>query len=449
MKKKVVFLMMLLWVIINPGNISAQVQDKWEGDILILGNSLHFEIDFDKQEHGVMNVPAQGASGLRLNRKEIQNDSIFFLVDSGRSNMRFEGKITHDDSIQGRFLQSGYSGKFKLYRQKEAMTHSGVNREVKFYNDTIKLAGTLSLPDTNKKHPAVIMISGSGQQDRDENVFGFKVFKEMAPAFIDKGFAVLRYDDRGTGGSDYGNPEDCDTRDFADDARAAFQFLKQHPNINNENIGILGHSEGGMIAPMVADEHNVGFIILMAAPTVPGKDLLLRQTERILETMDFSEEEITRRKNINEEIYDEVMKENTDTSIIKQSFQKLSQSDELTIDSAAMQAQMTQQMKAVLSPWIQFFLSYNPAPQLKTLDIPVLALFGKKDVQVDSQQNKILIRDMIDQGKENYTLKIFPHANHLFQHADTGSMQEYQQLPKEFTDGFLKYITNWAEQAVR
>ncbi|MGM0613159.1 MAG: alpha/beta hydrolase family protein, partial [Bacteroidota bacterium] len=205
----------------------------------------------------------------------------------------------------------------------------------------------------------------------------------------------------------------------------------------------------GMIAPMVAGDHNVGFIILMAAPTVPGKDLLLKQTERILETMDFSEEEVTRRKNINEEIYDEVIKENTDTSIIKQSFQKLSQSDELTVDSAAMQAQMTQQMKAVLSPWIQFFLSYNPAPQLKTLDIPVLALFGKKDVQVDSRQNKILIRDMIDQGKENYTLKIFPHANHLFQHADTGSMQEYQQLPKEFTDEFLKYITDWAEQAVR
>ena len=443
--KKIVFLLIAVWVIMSPCNLNAQENGKWEGKILVLGNSLNFEIDFDKQEHGVMNVPAQGAFGLLLNNKKIQNDSIFFLVDSGRSNMRFEGKIFHEDSIQGKFLQSGYSGEFKLYRQKIKKEHSGIDQEVSFHNDTIQLAGTLSLPDTNKKHPAVIFISGSGQQDRDENVFGFKVFKKMAPSFIDKGFAVLRYDDRGTGNSDYGNPENSDTRDFADDAKAAFEFLKQHPNINKSNIGILGHSEGGMIAPMVADDHDVDFIILMAAPTVPGKELLLKQTERVLQTMGLSEEEVSRRRNINKSIYEEVIKQNTDTAAIKQAFQKLVQSS----DSAAVQAQMNQQIKAVLSPWIKFFLSYDPAPKLKDLDIPVLALYGGKDVQVDSQQNKVLIKDMISKGKDNYTLKVFPNANHLFQHADTGSMQEYQQLPKEFTEGFLKYITNWAENTVR
>lgn len=449
--KKTIFLLMILSVLSNPFDLYAQDEGQWEGKIFISGSSLNFEINFDKQEHGVMNVPAQGAFGLRLNKKEIKNDSIFFLVDSGRSHMRFKGKITHKDSIRGKFLQSGMSGEFELYRQKAGKDkeHSGIDREVKFHNDTIQLAGTLSLPDTNKQHPAVIMISGSGQQNRDENVFGFKVFKEMVPAFINKDIAVLRYDDRGAGDSDFGNVQECDTRDFAEDAKAVYKHLKQNPHIDNDKIGILGHSEGGIIAPMIADDHNVKFIILMAGPTIPGKDILIKQAGKVSQTMDYSEKEIAKQKKLRKQIYEEVMRVSTDTSKIKESFQKLVQANTKISDSAAMEKYVQQQMDFVMSPWFKFYYNYDPAPKLKALDIPVLAVFGGKDIQVDSRQNKVLIQDMIRQGKENYTLKVFPEANHLFQHAETGSIKEYQQLPKEFTEGFLKYITKWTKKTVR
>ncbi|MCF8331941.1 MAG: alpha/beta fold hydrolase [Bacteroidales bacterium] len=449
MRSKILIYLPFLLILVNYETI-AQVQGKWEGEISILTKKIEMEFDFDKKDNGIMNVPVQGAYNLSVDSINSVDDSVSFYVDSSLSNMRFQGKKITADSISGTFLQSGFEGTFFLTKiNREEPDHPWIDKEVRFNNDTVEFAGTLSLPDTTSKHPAIIFISGSGQQTRDENIFGFKIFKEMAPAFIQKGFAVLRYDDRGTGESDHGNPNKCTTKDFADDAIAAFDFLADHSNINNHKIGILGHSEGALIAFMIAQDKNPGFIIMMGGTTVQGDKVLMAQTRAVLESMSIDEDMIRKRLNSNRKLYDEIMKPNTDPTKIKKIFSDLADESGQTQDSVLLNKAIEAQMSAIMQPWFEFFLTYDPSPAIKKLETPVLAMFGGKDIQVTAKQNKPLIDTLINEGRDNFTVKVFPDANHLFQEAETGSVREYSKLSPEFIDGFLDYISNWAHKTVK
>lgn len=446
--KILIYLSFLLFFVNHETN--AQVQGKWEGEISVLTQKIGIEFDFDKKSNGIMNVPIQGAYNLSVDSIYSIDDSLSFYVDSSLSNMRFQGKKITADSISGTFFQSGYEGTFFLTKTNHDETdYPWIDKEVRFNNDTVEFAGTLSLPDTTSKHPAIIFISGSGQQTRDENIFGFKIFKEMAPAFIQKGFAVLRYDDRGTGESDHGNPNMCTTKDFADDAIAAFDFLTKHPNINAQKTGLLGHSEGAIIATMIARQRDPEFIIMMGGTTVQGDKVLMEQTRALLESMNMNEDIIRKRLNTNRKLYEEIMKPNTDTAQIKEIFTDLSDELGQTQDSVLLNKAIEAQMSAIMQPWFEFFLTYDPAPAIKKLETPVLAVFGGKDIQVTADQNKPLIDSLMNEGKDNFTVKVFPDANHLFQKAETGSVQEYSELSPEFVNGFLDYISIWAHKTVK
>lgn len=447
MQYKASFWSILIFALFLSQHSISQVQGKWEGEISLMSQDIQIEFDFDKKEKGIMNIPNQGAYGLDVNVKKSDSSGIQLVVDSTRRPMRFTGNQVHSDSIFGTFRQSGHIGRFMLSRVKEEK-HPWVDREVTFQNDTINLAGTLSLPDTTGEHPAVVFISGSGQQDRDENVKGFKVFKTLATSFINSGIAVLRYDDRGTGDSDNGNFRQADSRDFAEDAAAAFKFLASHPHIKKGEIGMLGHSEGGIIASMVAQNHNLDFIIMMAGTTLPGDKILQSQTRALLKANNLDSATIQSRVDFNTTIYEELKKDEPNREKIYKLFYDFMQEQRPGTDSSTIASTVNMQVDAINRPWFRFFLQYDPKPALEKLEIPVLAVFGGKDLQVTDTLNREPIDNLIDSGKDNFTVKVFPEANHLFQDAQTGNISEYGRLPKKFVKGFEEYLIQWTQQAL-
>lgn len=335
-------------------------------------------------------------------------------------------------------------------------------KEVEFHNGEVKLAGTLSIPETAGPCPAVIMITGSGQQNRDEEIFGFKIFKLISDHFVKNGIAVLRYDDRGVGGST-GNPSISTMYDFAGDARAGIELLKQNNKIDNNRIGILGHSEGGAIAPYIASrDDKIAFIIMMAGPAVSGDSTTNAQIKIMNRHMGKSEEEIKEIIIFQNMMYDEVKKDSADhdwealekelAKITVKAIKALPKEKQQGITDfekfASFQAKM--QLAAVKTPWYKAYLSYHPADDLQKLQIPVLALYGELDSQVLPEMNsKYLIQALEKAGNEKYKLKIFPKANHLFQEAQTGMADEYPKLKKEFVPGFLDTLSEWIKESAK
>ncbi|MFO8053737.1 MAG: alpha/beta fold hydrolase [Bacteroidales bacterium] len=446
---KAIFALTTLSCLLLIEPVFPQPSGEWIGHISARNQKLYFEFDFDKGRHGQMDIPEQNAFGLKIDTVISKEKSVRVIVDSTQLNLQFNGNYHHKDSIKGSYTQPGILGRFTLYRKKEVQEDvSWINREVRFKNDTIRIAGTLSLPDTTDKHPAVIFISGSGQHTRDVNIYGFEVFKKLAVPFIEAGFAVLRYDDRGAGETDPGNLKTADTRDFAKDTRAAFQFLEQHPHIQAENIGLLGHSEGGMIAPMVAKEQKPAFIILMAAPAVPGDQILISQTKATMKANNIWQENINEAVNKNTIIYNELKKSEPDSSMVYEKLFETIAKQSTFIDSAKTSRQTKQQMEMLMSPWFKFFIRYDPRPALEKLEIPVLALYGGKDVQIVKNVNKPVLDSLAQQKKQNITVKVFPDANHLFQKSKSGSVQEYHKLPDKFINDFTEYIVGWSRKAI-
>lgn len=329
-----------------------------------------------------------------------------------------------------------------------------VAEEVTFQNDEITLAGTLTLPDTVGPHPALMLISGSGQQDRDETipiVPGYKPFRLIAEYLTQQGIAVLRYDDRGMGGST-GDPSSATTADFAQDAEAGLTYLLSRPEINHKQIGLLGHSEGAIIAAMIAARNpDVAFVITMAGPAVSGYDLLLVQTERILRAADLSEEAVTTTMAQQRQLMDLTVAEKWDElkalllDVGRQQIDALpaAQKEALGDVDAYLNRQIELSMRS-MQGWMRYFLMHNPADDWAQIKAPVLALFGGLDTQVDQAQNRPALEAALQKADNaNVTIKVFKEANHLFQQAKTGSPDEYATLSAEFVPGFLETIGVW------
>ncbi len=272
------------------GGPVSPVVGRWEGQISIAGQALDIVVHFAEQDgvlSGTIDVPQQGAAS-PWTTSPYDPPQIEFTMLPDPQKAAFAGQIVDTDTITGTFSQAGYEGTFDLTRAEEVATPDAppvpyTEEEVTFQNGEITLAGTLSIPEGDGPFPAVLLISGSGAQDRNENVFGFEVFRTLADALTRNGVAVLRYDDRGVGGSSAGGPDDTSV-DYADDVLAGVEMLSQRPEIDPAHIGLLGHSEGGIIAPMVANESDkVAFVILMAGPSVPGDQISAAQLRLIMQ----------------------------------------------------------------------------------------------------------------------------------------------------------------------
>lgn len=328
------------------------------------------------------------------------------------------------------------------------------SEEVTFSNGNIDLAGTLTLPAVGAVHPALILVSGSGQQDRDESIPiipGYKPFQVIADYLTQQGIAVLRYDDRGVGGST-GDPTTATTADFAQDAEAALNYLRNRSDIDPSMIGLLGHSEGSIIAAMIAARNpNVAFVISMAGPAVSGYDLLLLQTERILSVSGMDAEEVKQAMDDQRQLLALIMAQEWDglkAKLLETGRQQIealpeAQKKQIGDPEAFLQKQIDISMLN-MQHWMHFFLLHNPADDWRQIKVPVLALFGGLDTQVDQAQNRPAMQAALTQaGNPDVTIKIYPEANHLFQQAKTGSPTEYATLAAQFVPGFLDTIGQW------
>jgi dipeptidyl aminopeptidase/acylaminoacyl peptidase len=296
-----------------------------------------------------------------------------------------------------------------------------------------KLAGTLTLPRGKGPFPVVLLITGSGPQDRDESLMGHKPFLVLADHLTRKGIAVLRVDDRGVGGST-GDMRNATTADFAGDALAGVEFLKKHPRVDPKRIGLAGHSEGGVIAPMVAAKsRDVAFIVLMAGTGVTGEQVLYTQSDLIIRAMGAPEEAVGKNRKLQETMF-AIVKSETDPKVTAE---KLTAAVG-TGAAAQGQAQMAS------TPWFRYFLTFDPATALREVKCPVLAINGELDLQVSPTQNLPAIEKALKAGgNKDYTVKVLPKLNHLFQTATTGSVTEYGTIEETMSPVALEAISGW------
>ncbi len=303
------------------------------------------------------------------------------------------------------------------------------------------------------------MITGSGPQNRDEELFGFKPFKIIADYLTRNGIAVLRYDDRGVGGSTGKNVSEYTSEDFADDVLEAVKFLKTRSDINPEQIGLMGHSEGGIVAPLAASKSNdIAFIVLMAGTGVKGIDIIKEQSILIMRADNTPEDAIKSNDELLSKLYS-ILTTNGDMETLRPELEKEieksyndmpdEQKKTITDKNEYIKSMADMQFKQLGSPWMRYFLTYDPAIALEKVTCPVLGLFGELDLQVPPSQSKEPMENALKKsGNKDFKIVVMPKANHLFQSSSTGSPSEYAKLPKEFIPEFLPTVKDWITERV-
>lgn len=450
--------------------LAQDISGKWGGNLQItpvVNLKVVFNINkIDSGYSATMDSPDQEAFGLPVS--SVTFESNVLTIKASGIGVSYVGNYTPGDSIAGEFQQGG--AKFPLQLKKESLTQKPVSRpqepkgpfpyvseEVKFENTAagVTLAGTLTLPQKEGKFPAVIMITGSGAQNRDEAIFGHKPFFVIADFLTRKGIAVLRYDDRGTAGST-GDFSKATTIDFASDVSAALDYMNTRPEINYKKIGLCGHSEGGVIAPMVASTRkDVDFIVLLAGTGMRGNELLLLQQEMIGKALGMTAENLEKPHNFNKGAFEIVLNGGYDDateSKLKDYIRKLvieSPVNEKTGKSTDDET-VAQTLKQLFNPWMVFFIKYDPKPTLEKVRCPVLALNGSNDLQVPAKENLTAIKTALDKGgNRKVTVREYPGLNHLFQNCKTGSPLEYGKIEETISPQVLDDISAWILKQVK
>lgn len=443
----------------TPAAGSDAVHGRWEGAVAIGPGQLGFAVtcaDSDGSLECKLDIPAQGLSGQGLSRVSFESGRFHFEFDTGFGVAVWEGDL-RNDTIEGDFTQAGVSGTFHLERA--SLAEAPVpeeeppyrQEEVEFSSGEITLAGTLSLPESAGQHPAVVLISGSGGQTRDSDLYGFPVFKVIADHLTRHGIAALRYDDPGLGDSTGAVLQET-IHDRIGNVLAAVGLLLEHAEIDPDRIGLIGHSEGGIVAPLAASRsEDVSVIVLLAGTGVPGEDILRAQLEFLLK--DATEEEAERARTQQERLFRVLVSgEGWDEfaeatrQLLIESIEEAPESERATITDVDtyVNTLTEQQLATVQSPWYKSLFEHDPGPVLERLTLPALALFGELDSQVPASMNAPAIAEALTEADNpDFTVFIFPKANHLFQRAVTGSIAEYGDLEKEFVPGFLELIEEW------
>jgi len=456
----------LLIALLTSISLSAQdITGQWNGALKVQGTQLRLVFNVIKTDSGLsstMDSPDQGANGIPTTTTSFENS--IFKVTISSAKIEYEGKLGQDNVIVGTFKQGGQSflmnlskekiEKEKLLRPQEpTKPYAYYSEDITFENKKagINLAGTLTLPTKDGIFPVVILISGSGPQNRDEELLGHKSFLVLSDFLTKNGIAVLRYDDRGTALSK-GDFKTATSADFATDVESAIMYLKTRKEINKNKIGLMGHSEGGLIASMVASKSkDVAFIVLLAGTGIQGDEILLLQQKLIGKASGVSDIDLQKSELENRKAFDIVKKSNNLellnidlTTFIKQSLkdnpneekpQGMSDDDFVKL-----------QVKQIATPWMQYFIKYNPAPALEKVKCPVLAVNGEKDLQVPPKENLEAIKKALTKGgNKNVTIKELPNLNHLFQECKIGSPDEYATIEQTFSPTALTEILKWLQ----
>ncbi len=434
---------------------SAQkaVVGSWSGALKAGGTELRIVFHVEQGEDGLtatMDSPDQGTTGIPVSEVTVVGDSVRFSV--ARIGGTYEGVLVDGGTkIDGTWTQGGQSFPLSLTPADEGETappprpqHSEppypyVADSVAFRNESagITLAGTLMRPDGDGPHPAVVLISGSGPQDRDSEVASHKLFHVLADHLTREGLAVLRYDERGVGGSG-GTFDGATSEDFAGDVAAAVRFVRDRPSVDPDAIGLIGMSEGGLVAPMVHTEFEaVDFLVLMAGPSVPGHEILVEQAVHIADAQGVSGSMIDSVRSSQRRLLEAVRTAPDSAGIAEQVRAVLHK-------QGAADEQIRSQLEQVTSPWFQFFVQHDPVPTLRRVDVPVLALYGSKDLQVPPEQNVGPMRSALTESpSDDVTVRVLDRHNHLFQLAETGLPSEYAQIDTTMAPTALETVSAW------
>ena len=414
-------------------SLAANAQEgAWNGELNVMGTKLPLVFNFST-EGCTMDSPSQGAKGIPA-EKTIKDDGTI-KVSVTMIGATFEGKMDNNE-IKGTFIQNGFTipltlkpGKPVVKRPQTPVAPFPYKEEsISFTNAGYTFNGTLTLPQNcSKTTPIVLMVTGSGQQNRDEELFDHKPFAVIADALARQGIASLRYDDRGWGDKSLDFSQ-FTTADFLQDAASALPLLRKRFN----KVGVLGHSEGGTIAMMLASEGKTDFIVSLAGMAISGKETLVMQNRQAMSALGLPKDVVDSYCTTISNILDEIAKGK--------------KTSEISIDGVPdnLKPILKRELEQTSSPYIRHLITLDAGKQLSNIKCPVLALNGTKDTQVDCTANTTQLEKCLTNCK--HTIKKIDGANHLFQHCTTGSIVEYQQIEETIAPDVLETITKWINE---
>lgn len=482
----------LLLALLQPASGRAQLPHadftgEWRGALEAGAQSLTLVFHVTAGEAGLaaaMDSPMQGAFGVPFDGVSVSGDTLTLELTGARA--RFRGVLTDSATLVGTWTQGPASLPLTVRRGEagggdrdpagRAADDPGVpdpatrpqtprppfpyrveEVTVPRPDADLALAGTLTLPPGQGPFPGVILVTGSGPQDRDETVLGHKPFAVLADHLTRRGIAVLRYDDRGVGEST-GTHGDADTPALAADAAAVLRALADRPEVDADRVGVIGHSEGGLIAPMVAEATGLpAFVVLLAGPGVPGDEVILAQSRLLATARGVDSASVAASLAVNRALFDVVARmaaagEDPEAGRARMREILNARLDALTpaertaagVPDAARDAWVDGQVSQLTDPWFRFFLTYDPAPALERLRVPVLAVNGGLDLQVPAEENLAAIEAALARaGNDDVTTRIFPGLNHLFQSAEIGTVDEYARIEETMNPAVLDFVADW------
>lgn len=438
------FVLLTIFCVMSAQEITGQ----WNGAFEVQGMKFRLVFHIEKI-HGLykatMASPDQGVKDIPVTAIRFNDNNL--RIEVKNIGFAYDGILKSDTLIEGSFTQMGNTYPLNLTKdiikisrpQEPKQPYPYISEEVKIDNKeaSIALAGTFTYPEKGTDFSAVVLITGSGPQNRNEELMGHKPFLVISDYLTRQGIAVLRYDDRGVGRSE-GDFSVATTEDFASDAMAAFEYLKTRKEINSRKIGLIGHSEGGIITFMLASEYKeIAFIISMAGTAIKGDDLLREQRQMISTAAGVSSLAFEQNEALIQKLND---------IISKHTFDEINQNAGIYVNDL-FPAELTKEQKKMYeqqiirmaSPWMQYFMAYDPGKDIPKIKCPVLAINGQKDLQVNADTNL----DKIKVLKPDATVKKYPDLNHLFQHCKTGMLNEYSQIEETISPEVLADIAKW------
>jgi uncharacterized protein len=468
MKKNRFFVLMLFLLIFMLPTSAQNLKFKnslpgsWLGKIAVSTTEIRlvFNIKLNDRDSLVATAdsPDQGAKNLPLGQVILNDDKLTIKAPLLKS--EYKGTIINDTTINGTWSQSGGNYPLNIMKLRTAFTLNRpqepksklpyLSEDVTFTNikSNIKLAGTLTIPEGAGPYKAVIMITGSGGQNRNEEIHGHKPFLVISDWLTRNGIAVLRYDDRGVGKSQ-GSQLNTTSADYASDVEAAYDYLKNYSKINPKAIGLMGHSEGGLIAPIVASSNpTIAFIVSLSGPGVTGQQIIIRQSQEISRLSGVSEDNIKRSSETNKKLYAILRKEKDNKKAelkILATYKEILEKEKTPkedVEKAVIQFKASFGAESYM--WWRYFLFTDPAVFWSKVKCPVLALNGEKDLQVSATENLPAIEKAVkSNGNKSVKIIKLPGLNHLFQHSNKGLPTEYSNIDETFSPEALKIISDW------
>jgi len=441
----------------KPADTSAVV-GTWQGALSIGQDSLRIVFQIERSGDSLaatMDSPDQGATGIPVPNVLVTADTLRLGVPSIAG--AFAGVLKEQGArtvVDGQWVQ-GPTRLPLMLRKTDAAPE--VRRPqtpeppfpyradtVSFRNEDpgITLAGTLTRPTEEAADgpvPAVVIVGGSGPQDRNGTIQGHEPFHVLADHLTRQGIAVLRYDERGVGASE-GMLRGATSRDLAGDVQAAVAFLAERPGIDASRVGIIGHSEGGMIAPMVATETDqVSFLVLLAAPGLPGRQILADQLENIGQSRGVDRRALAVQRGTQRRLFKALTQEADSADIATELKQIMRDTQGISGEET-----IEQEVRRLMRPWFRFYVSHDPRPPLRQVDVPVLALTGSNDLQVAADTNLAAIEDALESGQNPpHTVRTVDGLNHLLQPSETGAVREYGRIETTLAPRILEEIAAW------